>query len=264
MNRSMRVLLFALLGWLMTVSGAAAATPQEIVGAEALEQLRGKTVLLAGATGNNGSAVREQLTELGVRVRAMSRNGDKARKKFGDNHDWVSADVTEPATLPAVLDGVDVVIWAVATARPWGGNRPEMIDYQGVINVADAAKAAGAQRMVMITSSVSGKEDHFLNWIGDMLIWKAKGEQAVMESGLEYVVVGPAGINFEAGGRAPIKMVPRADYVPGQRVTSGDLASVVIAAAALPEAANRVFSVSNGEGAPILNWQRQFAELPAK
>jgi uncharacterized protein YbjT (DUF2867 family) len=246
----------------MASTSAAAATPQEIVGAQVLENLRGKTILLAGATGNNGGAVREQLTELGVRVRAMSRNADKARAKYGDDHDWVSADVTQPATLGPAVEGVDVVIWAVATMMPWGGNRPEMIDYQGVINMADAAKAAGVSRMVMITSSVSGSEDSLLNWVGDMIIWKGKGEEAVMNSGLEYVVVGPSAIKFEAGGNAPIRLIPRSEYMRGQSITSGDLASVVIAAAALPEAANRVFSVNNGEGAPDLGWQSQFAGLP--
>ena len=245
-------------------SSAMAATPQEIVGADTLSSLQGKTLLLAGATGNNGGAVREQLTALGVRVRAMSRNGDKARDKFGDNHDWVSGDVTKPETLGPVLEGVDVVIWAVATMRPWGSNRPEMVDYQGVVNMAAAAQEAGVSRMVMITSSVSGSEDSLLNWVGDMIIYKGKGEEAVMASGLEYVIVGPSAIKFEEGGKAPIRMIPRAEYERGQAITSGDLASVVIAAAALPEAANRVFSVNNGEGNADLGWHAQFADLPAR
>lgn len=264
MRRLQTVAVGLLVGFAMTGISAGAATPQEVVGAQALENLQGKTILLAGATGNNGGAVREQLTELGVRVRAMSRNADKARDKYGDNHDWVSADVTQPESLGPAVEGVDVVIWAVATMMPWGGNRPEMIDYQGVVNMANAAKAAGVSRMVMITSSVSGSEDSMLNWVGDMLIWKARGEEAVMNSGLEYVVVGPSAIEFEAGGNAPIRMIPRSEYARGQSITSGDLASVVIAAAALPEAANRVFSVNNGEGAPELDWQAQFADLPAE
>jgi uncharacterized protein YbjT (DUF2867 family) len=264
MLRLQTVVFAFLLVAFMTTTGAAAATPQEIVGKLALSSLQGTTVLLAGATSNNGSAVREQQTELGVRVRAMSRNGEKAREKYGDNHDWVSGDVTKPETLGPALEGVDVVIWAVATARPWGGNRPEMIDYQGVVNLATAAKEAGATRMVMITSSNSGKEDHFLNWIGDMLIWKGKGEEFVMNSGLEYVVVGPAAINFEAGGKAPIQMISRADYAAGQTITSGDLASVVIAATVLPKAANRVLSVKNGAGASDLDWQSKFSDLPPR
>jgi uncharacterized protein YbjT (DUF2867 family) len=263
MRRLQTVVRGFLFGIVVTVSSAQGATPKEIVGERALSNLQGITILLAGATGNNGSAVREQLTALGVSVRAMSRDGEKARARYGDNHEWVSADVTQPETLEPVLKGVDVVIWAVATMSPWGSNRPEMVDYQGMLNMATAAKAAGVRRMVMITSSVSGSEDSLLNWVGDMIIWKGKGEEAVMNSGLEYVVVGPSAIKSEAGGKAPIRMIPRSEYERGQTITLDDLASVVIAAAALPEAANRVFSVNNGEGPVDLDWQARFADLPS-
>lgn len=236
----------------------------EVVGEEALAALRGQTILLAGATGNNGSAVLEQLGELGLRPRAMSRNAAKARKKFGDQYEWVEADVTDPASLPAVVKDVDVVISAVATAMPFGGNRPEKVDYEGVLNLANAATAAGARRIVLITSSLSGKEDHILNWVGNMLIWKAKGEQAVMESGLEYVIVGPAAIKFEPGGQQAIRLEPRPDYQRGQLIKVGDLAAVVIAAAVLPEAANRVFSVYNGDTPAVADWQQQFAKMPSR
>lgn len=255
-------------GLLLTMLAVAMPSQAEnletMVGQEAIDALRGKTILLAGATGNNGSAVLRQLGALGLKVRAMSRNAAKARKKFGDQYEWVEADVTEPETLAAALRGVDVVISAVATAMPIGGNRPEKVDYEGVVNLVTAAKEAGAARMVVITSSISGKEDHFLNWFGNMLIWKARGEQALMDSGLEYVVVGPAGIDFEDGGQQAIRLEPRPDYTPGQRVKVGDLATVVIAAAALPAAANKVFSVFNADAPPDPDWHSQFAAMPAR
>ena len=247
---------------LLAALTASALEVTEVVGQETVDMLRGKTILLAGATGNNGSAVLKQFGELGLRPRAMSRDAAKARGEFGDQYEWVEADVTDPASLPKAMEGVDVVIWAVATAMPFGGNRPEKVDYEGVVNVANAAKAAGVKRMVMITSSVSGKEDSMLNWVGNMLIWKGRGEQAVIESGLEYVIVGPTAIKFEPGSQA-IRLEPRPEYQRGQTVMIGDLASVVIAAAVLPEAANRVFSVYNDDAPVQAGWQSQFAEMPA-
>lgn len=250
--------------FLLLTGLAQAMEVSDVVGQEAIDALRGQTILLAGATGNNGGAVREQLEQLGLQPRAMTRDAAKARKKIGEQYDWVEADVTDPASLTAVMKGVDVVISAVATAMPFGGNRPEKVDYEGVRNLVNAAKAAGARRVVLITSSVSGKEDHILNWVGDMLIWKAKGEQAAIDSGLEYVIVGPTAIEFEPGGRQAIRLEPRPEYQRGQKIKSGDLASVVIAAAALPEAANRVFSVYNGDTPADADWQQQFADMPAR
>jgi uncharacterized protein YbjT (DUF2867 family) len=245
--------------------GVVMAAPETVVGETTAGLLREQTVLLAGATGKNGSAILRQLKALNVPVRAMSRNAERAASKFGsDGIDWVEADVTEPETLGAAVEGVDVVIWAVATAMPFGGNRPEKVDGEGMASMAQAAKAAGAKRMLVITSASSGDEDHFLNWVGDMMIWKGRGEQALMASGLEYVIVAPAAIDFDAaGGSMPIRLSPRADYLRGQTISSEDLSSAVIAAAARPEAANRIFLVSNGEGAPDPDWQRQLADMPS-
>jgi uncharacterized protein YbjT (DUF2867 family) len=247
----------------MATHAAAALDLRDLVGAEALAGLEGKTILLAGATGNNGSVVLKQLGDLGLKVRAMSRDAAAARRQFGDRYEWVEADVTKPETLGAATRGVDIVISAVATAWPVGSNRPEKVDYEGTVNLSRAAKAAGATRFVIITSSLSGKADHFLNYIGgNVLIWKGKAEEALMESGLEYVVVGPTAMTAEPAGAREIRLIPRADYVRGMTVSRADTAAVVIAAAALPAAANRTFSVRNGEGPATPEWRGQFAQMP--
>jgi uncharacterized protein YbjT (DUF2867 family) len=244
---------------------AARLSPQTLVGSEALANLHGKTVLLAGATGNNGRVVLRQLAALGVKVRAMTRDAANARAKIGAQFEWVEADVTRPETLTAAMQGVNVVIDAVATMMPFGSNRSERVDYEGTINLARAAKAAGATRFVIITSSVSGKKDHFLNYIGgNVLIWKGRAEEELMKSGLEYVVVGPTAMTDDPGGVQPIQIFSRDKYQSGMRITREDVATVVIAAAALPDAANRTFSVANGIGPPMADWHRAFRNMPAK
>ena len=254
--------LLLILSAILAGSALHAAPTATVVGAQAVEQLRGKTILLAGATGNNGQVILQQLRELGVTVRAMTRNAASARTRFGGDIDWVEADVTRPESLAAAVQGVDIVISAVATAEAEGPNRPEMVDYHGNRNLATAALEAGATRFVIITTSIIDYEDHFLNSIGQMLTYKHLAEQFLMQSGLEYVVVGPAGIEWSDGGQANIELRPRAEYRMGQRIASGDLASVVIASAALPEAANRVFSVANGTQPAGGDWQRQFSLMP--
>jgi uncharacterized protein YbjT (DUF2867 family) len=247
-----------------TVSPARTALPPaELIGPTALESLRTKTVLLAGASGNNGRVVLRQLAALGVRVRAMTRDVAAARSEVGAHYDWVPGNVTEPASLEAAMRGVDVVISAVATGMPLGGNRPERVDYEGTINLARAAKAAGATRLVIITSSVSGKKDHFLNYVGgNVLIWKKRAEEALIASGLEYVIVGPTIIDDDPGGVEPIRAFPRARYQAGMSITREDLATTVIAAAVLPAAANRAFSIANGTPPAVTDWARHLAAMP--
>lgn len=251
-----------LLGTLILTGVSAAPAP---IGEQALTNLKGKTILLAGATGKNGRHVLKRLAELGLTVRAMSRDVEDAKEDFGSQHEWVQADVTKPETLEAAVEGVDIVISAVAAAMPIGGNRPEKVDFEGTINLSRAAREAGVTRFVIITSSVSGTKKHFLNTIGgNVLIWKAKAEQALVDSGLEYVVVAPAGIDDSPGGVQAINLIPRSEYRPGMVIGREDLAAVVIAAAGHPDAANRVFTATNGEGETSDQWHAGFASLPGE
>ena len=257
--QSAAVLLALLPAW----QGAGAAPAA--IGDAALANLEGKTILLGGATGKNGRHVLRRLHDLGLSVRAMTRDVEDAREEFGTQYDWVQADVTKPETLAAAVEGVDIVISAVATAMPFGGNRSEKVDYEGTRHLSAAAKAAGATRFVIITSSSSGTKKHFLNTIGgNVLIWKGKAEQVLVDSGLEYVVVGPAGIDDSPGGEQAITLIPRSEYQRGMMIGREDLAAVVIAAAGHPDAANRVFTATNGEGSASAAWLDSFATLPSE
>ncbi len=240
---------------------AAPASP----GDETLANLRGKTILLAGATGRNGSHVLRQLHDLGITVKAMTRNVERAIENHGSQYNWIKADVTQSETLIAAVDGVDIVINAVASATPIGSNRPELADYEGTKNLSKAAKDAGATRFVIITSSNSGVKDHFLNTVGgNVLIWKGKAEEVLVDSGMEYVVVGPAGIDDSPGGEKAISIIPRSDYQSGMFIGRDDLATVTIAAAGHPDAANRVFTATNADGAASDAWLSSFASLPTE
>lgn len=235
----------------------------ELIGGDAAAVLRGRRILLVGATGRNGSAVLRALGAAGQQVRATSRNAGPGRGQNGDWHEWVRADVTDPGSLVAPMAGIDIVISAAATARPFGRNRPEMVDYEGTVNLVNAARAAGVRRVVLITSSVSGRKGGLFNLIGrNVLVWKGRAEEALIRSGLEYVIVGPARMNDEPGGSRRIRLIPRADYRPGMTVTREDLAAVVAAVAGLPAASNRTFSVINAEGPADLAWQATLASMP--
>lgn len=255
-----------LMTWLLmaAVTSLATAAPAS-VGEQALAKLQGKTILLGGATGKNGRHVLRRLHDLGLTVRAMSRDIEDAKDDIGAHYDWIEADVTKPETLAAAVDGVDIVISAIATAMPFGSNRPEKVDYEGTLNLSKAARAAGTSRFVIITSSSSGVKDHFLNKIGrNVLIWKGKAEQVLVDSGLEYVVVGPAGIDDSPGGEKAIALIPRSEYQSGMVIGREDLAAVVIAAAGHPDAANRVFTATNAEGPASNAWLSSFSTLPSE
>lgn len=97
-------------------------------------------VLVAGATGQQGSAVVRHLGACGFRVRALTRNPQsaKAQPLSRMGVEVVQGDLTDRASLDRVLEG----IWGVfSVATPFeAGMEAEVA--QGK-TLGDAAKAAG-------------------------------------------------------------------------------------------------------------------------
>jgi uncharacterized protein YbjT (DUF2867 family) len=104
-------------------------------------------VLVTGATGHVGRIVVEQLVEAGVRVRAMTRLPQRAR--FPEGVETVGGDLTDPAALVPVLQGVDrMYLFPVPrTAR----------------EVVTLARQAGVGRVVVLSSAAvtSGADTSF-------------------------------------------------------------------------------------------------------
>lgn len=75
------------------------------------------TILVTGATGNVGRQVVSQLIGTGAAVRAMVRDPGSAGVPGGV--EVVRGDLSDPATLDACLDGVDVVflVWPFLTVE---------------------------------------------------------------------------------------------------------------------------------------------------
>ena len=111
-------------------------------------------ILVTGAAGYVGSYIVKSLVKAGEPVRVLVRNrawaeaeGRLANLKV----EWTEGDVTRPETLARAMQGVDAVIHTVAIAIEKGGRKYETINYQGTVNVVDAATAAGVKRFINIS-----------------------------------------------------------------------------------------------------------------
>jgi uncharacterized protein YbjT (DUF2867 family) len=76
------------------------------------------------------------------------------------------------------------------------------VDWQGQRRQIDAAKAAGVKRVVLIGSMGGTQKDNFLNTMGggNILFWKRKAEEYLVDSGLTYTIIHPGGLTDEKGG----------------------------------------------------------------
>src|SRR5204862_6626823 len=100
-------------------------------------------IVVVGGTGRLGRLVVERLLEEGERVRVVARHTERDTSVL-PGVDVVSADVRDPSTLAAALEGADVVVSAVHGLDPAGRQSPTAVDRDGNTNLVHAAVAAGA------------------------------------------------------------------------------------------------------------------------
>ena len=222
-----------------------------------------RTVLVAGATGRTGTAVVAQLLVDGYKVRALVRDPVKAKAAFGDQVSYAVGDVTDPATLATAMKGVDAVISAIGAKGKDGPSRPEVIDYEGVRNLAAAASVAGVKQFVLISSrGVTQKNNPLNRMFGNVLIWKLKGEDALRASGVPYTIVRPGGLTDDLAGQSAFVLEQGDSAITGQSIIARpDLATVCVQALRYPGALNRTFELFTLPGSPMTDWQAVFAKL---
>ena len=150
-------------------------------------------VLVAGATGGTGYHVVQGLLKRGWPVLAMVRDGAAARERL-PNAALRVADVTQPQTLDAALEGARYVICAIGSRAVEGAAVPEEIDYRGIAHLIDVAAAQGIEHFVLVSSIGVTQPDHPINRFGRVMDWKLRGEDHLRASGLPYTIIRPGGL----------------------------------------------------------------------
>lgn len=114
------------------------------------------TILVTGANGFVGNTLIRKLVEQGKSVRALVRDKDKTEKRLGSlasGIDIVNGDVRDRASLDRAMFGVSVVAHLAAIAIEKGDATYEAVNYQGTVNVVDAAVKAGVSRFINMSQN---------------------------------------------------------------------------------------------------------------
>jgi len=106
--------------------------------------------LVTGATGKVGHAIAAALAAGGDEVRALVRDPARAATVLPAGVEPVVGDVTDRASLDRAVAGCEVVFNAMGLPEQWVRDEGifERVNAQGTGAVADAARAAGARRLV--------------------------------------------------------------------------------------------------------------------
>ncbi len=109
--------------------------------------------LITGATGLLGSHIVEKLTEAGQPIRALVRASSDTSFLDERGVEKVLGDITDPASLPAAMEGVQTVYHVAAKVGDWGPwERFVAISIDGTRNMLNAARDAKVERFLHVSS----------------------------------------------------------------------------------------------------------------
>ncbi len=109
--------------------------------------------LVTGATGFIGSHLVDRMLQRGDTVRALVRPSSDVSYLEEREVELVRGDITDPASLPAAVDGVEVVYHLAALVGDWGPWRQfRNVTIGGARNVLEAAAQAGVARFLHVST----------------------------------------------------------------------------------------------------------------
>lgn len=152
---------------------------------------------VAGATGETGRRIVQELRARNIPVRALVRDTEKARSILPSDVEMVVGDVLQPESLNAALGDSTVLLCATGAKPSFDPTGPYKVDFEGTQNLVDAAKTKGIEHLVLVSSLCVSQLFHPLNLFWLILLWKKQAEEYIQKSGLTYTIVRPGGLKNE-------------------------------------------------------------------
>ncbi|MGR3868794.1 NAD(P)H-binding protein [Streptomyces graminifolii] len=193
-------------------------------------------ILVTGATGTIGSEVVRQLAARGEKVRALTRDPERADVPSGV--ETVRGHPADRASVEAALTGVEVAFLV-------GVFGPDDAEHDR--GLVEAARAAGVRRIVKLSGIGTGEPA-----VGPVGTWHVAGEQAVRDSGLEWTILRPSAFATNTlGWAASLRAgspVPNTSGDGGQGVVDPrDVSEVAVAALLDPAHSERTYTLTGPE-----------------
>lgn len=168
-----------------------------------------KRVAIIGGTGFVGSHLVDALHAAGHTTSLLVRAGSEDKVRRAEGQRVTVGDLDDDDAVRAVLQGCDAVIYLVGILRE---NRTKGItfrkmQYEGVVRVADAAKAAGILRFLLMSANgVDAEATPYQQT-------KLDAENYVEDTGMRYTVLRPSVVFGDPRGRMEFATQLRNDMV---------------------------------------------------
>ncbi|MEN9223914.1 MAG: SDR family oxidoreductase [Thermostichus sp. HHBFW_bins_43] len=212
---------------------------------------------VAGATGETGRRIVQELVSRGIQVRALVRSRELAAQVLPPEAEIVVGDVLDPATLKAGMEGCTVVFCATGARPSWDPFQPYRVDYEGTKNLVNVAKSQGIQHFVLVSSLCVSQFFHPLNLFWLILVWKKRAEEYLQKSGLPYTIVRPGGLKNQDNEDGIV--LSKADTLFEGSISRTKVAQVAVESLFQPTAKNRILEIVAKPEVPKQDWSTLFA-----
>ena len=203
-----------------------------------------RSLLLTGATGFVGGAARLALAREGWRLRCLTRDAARAKKR-DPTLDWVQGDVADAASCARALEGCQAAVYLVHGIG-------EGVDYHGhevmaAATFSKAAAAAGVERIVYLggVAPVGKGSDHLRSRLdvgealraGSVKTVELRASMIVGHGSLSWLIV------RDLTARLPFMVLPRWLKSRTQPVAIDDVVLALVRAIELPLGASAWFDI---------------------
>lgn len=214
---------------------------------------------VAGATGETGRRLVQELIARNIPVRALVRDINKGSSILPAEAELVQGDVLDQQSLTAALGDSTVVLCATGAKPSFDPTGPYKVDYQGNKNLIDVAKAKGIEHFVLVSSLAASQFFHPLNLFWLILVWKKQAEEYLQKSGLTYTIVRPGGLKNEDNSNSIV--MQSADTLFEGSIPRQKVAQVCVEALFEPTARNKIVEIVAKPDAAAKSFEELFTSV---
>jgi len=217
-------------------------------------------ILLLGSTGFVGRGVAHKFLDGGHQLRVLVRDPMKAAAFKVRGAQVVVGDALNPSDVVQAAQGVEHIVSLVAVRR----NHPQSylaVNVDGARILGEAAKAAGARSVVMVSAIGARLDAHYRyftsRWMGEQELAKTGVAGTILR--FSFVLAEEGGIlnDFERAVVGPFAIIPGSGQAQLQPILREDAARCVVEAIMKPELLGKIIELGGPEVVTyetVFNW----------
>jgi len=201
-------------------------------------------ILVAGGHGKVALRLLRLLAARGHTARGLVRSPAHAADLTAAGAVPVLGDLENDETLDAYVKGADAVVFAAGAGPGSGPERKRTVDLGGAVKLADAARATGVRRYVMVSSIGADRPESAGESMREYLVAKTEADEYVRASGLDYTIVRPGSLTDDPGTGLVKVSTQLGSRGP---VPRDDVAAVLAAVLTTPATIGKTFELFAGD-----------------